>query len=1065
MSNYIQSRGSRKFQAKIKLFIASALILALSGCLSESDTGGVFNRVKNPSGTVTGLVQDTNGNPLAGAIVSVAGKTIKTDAQGRYTAEKVPVSNVEGNDNDDTPFEFAQRINIFVAPPEETEDTFLTATISVIPLQAEIDGSNVSEMNDPDPFGPQNFNAGGMGNTIQNGAVTFVDGFIIEAPVIQLPALDNKVSGFLVDHITGLPISEKLVYLNVGSPNTVGSNGMGFHVTLQDVNIAANTVTNELGEFVIENVPNDTSLNLVVNGYNFVMASDNESQDGSGHIDTRIENDVFLGNVYMSSVIVGDDRPPVITEVSIYPTTNIDSIEGRTEVRTIKVTLSEDIATEVTDNAVFVNYEDATSGQRIYMELAAIPSVEGNTITIETVEDISSINNLGDILVSFARSNFSDAAGNSLDLTSSREFQEFLKPNNSAWLDLPIDTFALRSIATQVGRPFITSIDGVAGGVTDSSVVATLVVRFSKPVQQIPNNLKNNSLFVMVGPEAAGNNNNFDLLTYKEISANLDPAGLSLTIELLDGDLPQLADIRVDLLQNAFIDEDGLSLTVNPSNVDDSGFEDITVNGFVRVDFISIHGREAVPVTLAQLLENDQENDPIPTHKSFKSVSENPFGQLNSQDDDDGNNIPDTVERLGALKQAIGSGGGINVDRTLISFALVPNAIEYELIALDSDGARKPFAVEALQGLEANLVDPEMVTVQADGTGQDPLITLSGVSPGDRLSMAAIDALGIKTFVNQSDSILLKDNIPPAVVLQRAYSLGGVVVAQSNSFGSGAELSAEENSDENFGVPFFDITPGLLGVVQGGVNSLSVTDLTENFQQSPAVAGANVGAVYDNAAYDAWSPIRTMGIAVSEDSDFVSGRNLGQIIDGIDADQWDIINDITTDDQGNTLGSADLITFNANPIEMSLNMHNEEINFSGYIMDSSGNIMENDNGSKVIVRDRIPPLVKSASIIEPNGFRRLGLEFNESINFDTIDVTYNGIPLNFLSIENDSSLIFELPLSSEIVNSSYVFVNGRNFDLIDTSNVEDQHGNSWASYENQPAPGGIQIPRIVVERQ
>jgi len=1059
----------KKYAFTMKMVFATCLIILVTGCLSESDTGGVFNRVKDPVGTVSGLVQDTNGNALEGAIVSIAGQTQETDAHGRYTFNNFPVSNVEGNDNDNDTNEAGPRINIYVAPPQNGPTAYLSATISFGPTQAEIDGTNVDGNGQIDT----------SANTIENGAVTFIDGFVIEAPVAQLPALDNTVTGFLVDNTTGLPIVDKLVYLNISNPDTLGSNGFANNVTLQDVNISANAVTTESGEFKVEKVPNDSALDLIVAGYTFEMVSANGS--GFSDITTRIEDNVYLGNVYMSPVVVGDDRPPVITDVIIHPTVDVDSIEGRTVARTIHIKLSEDITTTPTINSVFVNYEDADTGQDIFLELASEPTVDGNAITIVTVEDMTRLNIAanGTLTVSFARADFADAAGNGIVENADDQ-------GASSWLNLSVETFALQAIATDANPPFILSVDGVRGQITDPSVVATLVMRFNKPLQPISENLVNSAVFVTIGAEERAGTNEF--IAYNDINLTLDEAGLTLTIEMVGSELPQNADVKVDLLQNAFIDEDGQVLVINNNAVNFVNTDD---RGFVSVEFDTIQGRQAASLSLNVLDENDEASNPYPNHAALVSVSDTAISQLNNQDNDDSANGSDTVQRLTALMNAINDvdNSQVNVDRTLLSFPLVANAASYEMTAQDSLGLAKNINIEDLQGLSISAFNFPVTVFVADGTGQNPRISLSGVSPGDTISVIPVDSYGVRTLDAEFDTVTLEDKIPPATVLQNAYSVGNDVVAESTSFGSGAELSQEGGSNANFGVPFFDITPALLGVVEGALNTREISDLTRNSAKNNDLSNEDVGnLLYDEASYNAWDPVRTMGIAMSEDVSLVPGKNFNEVISGVSDSEWDIVNDITIDDDG-APNSADLTIFSTDVIELSINQHNQIVKFAGILQDSNGNIMPDDNGSRVIMRDRIPPMATSAVYAYSSADRTtsLTINFNEPIHpesfvnisigdvilpdfnyegFDmpdnkTVVLTFTTLDGNFDPIDSNLNIAIDRSIAFNRVEET--------FGVLDTSVVEDLHGNSWDDYErgennfDSSNPNNDPLPSLAAE--
>ena len=61
---------------------------------------------------------------------------------------------------------------------------------------------------------------------------------------------------------------------------------------------------------------------------------------------------------------------------------------------------------------------------------------------------------------------------------------------------------------------------------------------------------------------------------------------------------------------------------------------------------------------------------------------------------------------------------------------------------------------------------------------------LSGVTLGDMVTLMPVDVFGVKTTNGTTDTVTLLDNTPPATVLQRAYSVGNDVVAETNSYGS-----------------------------------------------------------------------------------------------------------------------------------------------------------------------------------------------------------------------------------------------------------------------------------------
>ncbi len=107
----------------------------VEGSTSTATTGPGFDRVSDPTGSVTGLVQDTNGNPIEGASVYLAGQMASTDAGGVYFFQSVPAVLTTGMD-DGLGGAPAGVLLVSIVPPS----SYLGATVTVTPF-AQIDGS------------------------------------------------------------------------------------------------------------------------------------------------------------------------------------------------------------------------------------------------------------------------------------------------------------------------------------------------------------------------------------------------------------------------------------------------------------------------------------------------------------------------------------------------------------------------------------------------------------------------------------------------------------------------------------------------------------------------------------------------------------------------------------------------------------------------------------------------------------------------------------------------------------------------------------------------------------
>src|SRR5690554_6544729 len=132
---------------KTRLATAIALISSsalMSGCnLVDGDSSHststsvqqesdriVISQQQAQKAQIVGVVQDTNGNPVAGATVSIGIATVKTNANGVYYLKDIPVTGlleVVGDANTATPLE------ISIVPANTGDKKYLTATVSVTP--------------------------------------------------------------------------------------------------------------------------------------------------------------------------------------------------------------------------------------------------------------------------------------------------------------------------------------------------------------------------------------------------------------------------------------------------------------------------------------------------------------------------------------------------------------------------------------------------------------------------------------------------------------------------------------------------------------------------------------------------------------------------------------------------------------------------------------------------------------------------------------------------------------------------------------------------------------------
>jgi len=228
-----------------------------------ASTVGNTTHYNTPRGTVTGLVQDTNGNPMFGVKVYIADKATTTNYGGLYTFKNIPVTNTSGTDANNP----SQTLSVTIAAPKG----YLGANLTVTP-SAQIDDAAGSE--------------------------TFIDGYTAQAGTTVLPTLDVNVTGKLELKTSGAPVDANttinLDFVNVS--NSAGANVAqaqnGVVTTYATGNYSAQT--DENGTFTISNVPADSDLKYVVGDYNVIGE---QIQQGTDKITVTTNNEVSVVNV------------------------------------------------------------------------------------------------------------------------------------------------------------------------------------------------------------------------------------------------------------------------------------------------------------------------------------------------------------------------------------------------------------------------------------------------------------------------------------------------------------------------------------------------------------------------------------------------------------------------------------------------------------------------------------------------------------------------------------------------------------------------------------------------
>lgn len=206
-----------------------------------------FTEVTAPRGMVTGSVVDSNGNPLAGVKVGVAGQIVETNELGTYVFEDVRATGVDTIDASRTQF-----LQVTILGGAVDGSNYMGAKVNVLPRAQIFEGESF---------------AGGVDAQTN---VTFVDGFIAEAGVAVLPELNASLAGRLIDQSNGQPLANITVALDVDTVTgeiAIGNELVDDVSGLQTIYASASlptVTTGDNGYFRFDNLPADTSFSLAV---------------------------------------------------------------------------------------------------------------------------------------------------------------------------------------------------------------------------------------------------------------------------------------------------------------------------------------------------------------------------------------------------------------------------------------------------------------------------------------------------------------------------------------------------------------------------------------------------------------------------------------------------------------------------------------------------------------------------------------------------------------------------------------------------------------------------------
>lgn len=382
---------------KTKIALAVVLSLGLAACGdSDGDAGSTANTTANTvteavdntieqvsgTGSVQGTVLDTNGLPVMGATVSLAGQSVLTDASGYYYFTNVPLPGVDGVNSDegnDDDIDNAGYLVTITAPAG-----YANATVNVQLEDIQVDSGN-------------NGSADNSGDVNSAGEqTTWFDGFLAQATTANLPKFAASVTGVLRDCNTGAALAAgatvalDFTAISVSGTNTGTNVGIGVPVYT--------TTVGENGVFTFSDIPTDSDFDLAVQGYSLVSTGSAEATEaGLDDVTVRttaegIQNN--LGDMNVCLITSSDNVAPFITSVNdtISNTTDegftwqvlgqgVDGTQG------IVIKFNEALNKDsiVTSNIVVtsqVDFTDDSAGESLVAIDSATVAEDGMSITV-----------------------------------------------------------------------------------------------------------------------------------------------------------------------------------------------------------------------------------------------------------------------------------------------------------------------------------------------------------------------------------------------------------------------------------------------------------------------------------------------------------------------------------------------------------------------------------------------------------------------------------------------------------------------------------------------------------
>jgi len=418
----MEKRVFKKAKLVAAITLASTMTFGMTGCILGGDESITSSAIGNngvattaPKGSLQGIVQDTNGNPIKGAKVYVGKRSATTNTGGAYQIDDVAVTGLTVTQDGEY---LGGEIRVVIVPPTG----YLGATVSVEP-SAIIDQGRSDQGTSEEA---------GIASTNR-----FIDGFTAVAGDAVLPVIGENgatVQGVLRDEMTGEGIANQAINLELKYVNGSTHGANSDEISYSSISYPA--TTDENGNFTISGAPTDADLNFIVGGYT-VQDVENNAYGEQGVITDDEVDVIYVGNVFVKEIESDDVIKPFVTSIEeVVMDAGVAKLhDDVTNVLTVH--FSERIQGDMIDgNSVVVR--DVTAGE--YLDVTVTKAEDARSITLTTASNLVAGNEINIYLL---KVDFQDMAENLL----AEDSEVLQEANGDARDDIDYDYTSVNSNA------------------------------------------------------------------------------------------------------------------------------------------------------------------------------------------------------------------------------------------------------------------------------------------------------------------------------------------------------------------------------------------------------------------------------------------------------------------------------------------------------------------------------------------------------------------------------------------------------------------------------------------